>query len=299
MAFHFDPELLKKHPYAVGAIVIVGGVVVFAFLSRSQSSAATVQTGSNSGDFQAELQASEQEQALNAQSNLQSQQTAAQLQVAQLQADVSNQQTAAQLAAVENSNQYNFAADLVSTQANVAANATTLAAQTTQQANELTYAQNIQSMQDAVLTDNINAGVQENADNNATQLAAVNSSYEYQNNIANLQAGIASQSLNDSTLLGSEQLNDEYQLASTENSQYDNEVQYIEQHAGTPQNSALDANDQTGLFATILSHGNPSVAQSSVQSSAASAVAGDTETASNIASVTKLGSSIITGLFAA
>jgi hypothetical protein len=121
---------------------------------------------------------------------------------------------------------------------------------------------------------------------------------EYQNNLAQLQAGVATQSLNDATLLGQQQLNENYNLAETNQQAYDSELPFVLQHAGQQQNSALDANDQTNIFETFLSGGNPGVAAAGVQSSAATAVAGDAQTASIANTITKTAGTVITGLFA-
>jgi hypothetical protein len=290
----FDIELLKKHPYATGGVVIVGGLGVFFVLSRGGSSApASASAGNSDAEYAATLQAQSQMAQLSAATQLQTQQTQAQLSVAQLQAGVANNQIAAQQETTDKANEYALASALIGANASVLENANNLAAATTQQTNELQYAQNIQSMQDSVLLDQINEGYAAHANDNATQLAGLADTLEYQNNVANLQHDIASQGLQDSTVLGQQELNENYNLQT----QYNQQVQYVLANAGSKQNSALDATDQTSIFQTVLSHGNPNVAVAGVNSSAAAAVAGDTQLATTATAIAGGASSILTGLF--
>ena len=160
-AVAFDLELLKKkHTYATGGIVIVGGLGVFFVLSRGGSSApASASAGNSDAEYAATLQAQSQMAQLSAATPVTaSQQTQAQLSVAQLQAGVANNQIDAQQETTDKANEYALASSLISANASVLENANNLAAATTQQTNELQYAQNIQSMQDSVLTDQINEG---------------------------------------------------------------------------------------------------------------------------------------------
>lgn len=295
----FDLELLKKHPYATGGVVIVGGLGVFYVLSgRGGSSApASASAGNSDAEYAATLQAQSQMAQLSAATQLQQQQTSAQLSVAQLQAGVANRQIDAQQETTDKANEYALASNLISANASVLENADNLAAATTQQTNELQYAQNIQSMQDSVLLDQINEGYAAHANDNATQLAGLADTLEYQNNVANLQHDIAAQSLQDSTTLGQQELSYNYSLQTQQNTQYDAAAAYIEQHAGQKQNSALDATDQTTLFQTILARGNPNVAVAGINAGSTANVAGDMQNAANVSAIANATSRTLVGLF--
>ena len=260
----FDFEMLKKHPYATGGIVIVGGVVVFYLLSSKSSGASPSGTGSN---FQAELAASTAAQNVAAQENIQAGQTNAQIQQAQIAA---NSQNYATQAAVQ-SNQDTLAAQLaqnlaaVNGQVQVAginANATTA-----QQYNAAISTQNEVSMQDAVLQSQINQGTIINANNNATALAGLES-----NNA--LTYG-----------LGSQTISAGYNLAQTQQANFQQNVQTIVPLAGQQKNSALDANNQTALFQTILANGNPGVAASGNAATTSAVISGNNSGVANTAAI--------------
>ena len=271
---HFNLALLKEHPYATGGIVIFGGVVVFYLLSSSSSSSGS---GGNS-DFAAELQADEQQQQVQAAENVQQSQYNAQLQQTQIEAQVANTQTAASLDANNVNTAAQLASSLAGINASVSENATNQNATTTQEANQLIETQNTTSMQDAVLESQINSGVVENANNNATALAGLENTNQY------------------TYSLGSQSLNDATTLATQQNNQYANEVSYIEGAAGQQKNSALDATDQTALFQTILSGGNPAVAASGNSSTTSATLAGDKQGTALVGSITSGLSSVLAGL---
>lgn len=224
-------EFFKEHPYETGAVVIVGAIVVFYLLSSGGSSS----TGSSSGstDYQAALQADEQMSQISAAADVSNRQTQAQLQQTQIAAQVSDNQTAAQLAtalatitaSVHGKDSDNFAAVTIA-------------------ANQLQSQENVYGMQEQVLRDQINAGVLTNANNNATALAATEFT-------VGAQRDVALTTLSDATI-----------LAQGQQASYNSVLPYILQHAGDQKNSALDAADQTALFQTILSGGNPGVAVS-------------------------------------
>jgi hypothetical protein len=282
----FDLALIKEHPYATGTIVIVGGIVVFYLLSGSSSaSSASTSGNSQSGVLAADTQLA-QIQAGTAQANAAQQ---AQVQAAQLQyqaqqdqtsasVDINNTQTAAQLATA-----------LYGTQASLQATALNDNAQTVQQANQALFQQNTVAMQDAVLTNQINSGVIENANNNATAVAG-----------AQIQAQVANNTINSSLTLAQQQEQDAYNINSATSEAYNTQIPYIVQKAGQQQNSALDATDQTGIFQTILAHGNPSVASVGSSGSSGTAVANNS-TAFNpntaLTSLSTAASSIAQGFF--
>ena len=270
-----DLALIKEHPYATGAVVIVGGLVVFYILSGSQSSAGSGAQGGgpSSADYQAALASSSQIAQANAAAAAQQQAQQTQLQQAQLEAGVANTQTAAAVA----TNNTNTAAQLAATLAQIAAsvqmNQTNADAQTAQNANQYVYAENLQEMQDQVLESQINSGVIMNANNNATALAATQ-----------VQAGLASQSIAAGLSLAQQQQSD-----------YESNVGAILQKAGQPYNTANDANRATTLESQILAGGNPAPVITNQQVQGAQNVAADTLAGSIVNSL----ASVATGFFGA
>ena len=255
-------EELKQHPYAVGGVVIVGALIVFYYLSNGGGSNAP-STGSS--DYSA---ADATIQQANAAAAIQTNAQNAQIQQAQIAASVANNQTAAQVSTQNTSVLAGLIAALSGNQtglqvAQVNANAATL-----QQANQEVSQQNIYSLQEAGLQDQINQAAIENANNNATSLAGFVDQL-------NAQGQIAAQSLN---IAGG--------LATTQQQQYAQEVSQIIPLAGQQKNSALDATDQTSLFQTILSGGNPSVAAAGTNASASAANSGNAASASKVNSIT-------------
>lgn len=266
----FDLEAIKKHPYATGGIVIVGGLVVLYLLSSGSSS-----TSSGSGDYASALGADEQLAAVQAGAAVQQGAQQVQLQQAQLEAQVSNNQTNAAVA----TGNFQTAAQLAASLASITGQVQIAGINSASQANSYVYAENLQSMQDAVLEDQINSGVIENANNNATALAAT----EY---TVGTQGSIASQALTYG-----------YQLSKQAQDTYAAQLPYIESQAGREYNSALDANNANAIFQTILSGGNPGVATAGVGSSAATAASGNAAMASEVGSVTSGLATIVKGLF--
>lgn len=271
----FNLKLLEKHKYATGAVIIVGGIAVFYLLSRGGSAPAA--TSSGNGDILAADASLAQTQAAAAvQTNGQN----AALQVAQINAqstnlqtsaaeDVTNTQTLAALVAALSGNKTNIAVTQSNNDAAVAMNADTLTAQ-----------QNIFSIQEAGLEDQINQAAQENANNNATSLAGLVDTLNYQGQIATQVIGSATQ------------------LATQKESDTQQNTQALIPSFGKTYNSALDANNANAEILTVLSGGNPVVANTGVQSSVPVAQSGNAATASILNSITKLGASIGAGLFA-
>jgi hypothetical protein len=257
-----DFEAIKKHPYAIGSVVIIGGIVVFYLVGSGGSSSAT-QPASNS-NYAAALQADTQ--LASAQAGVAVQQAAqqAQLQQTQIQAQVANTQTAANLDASKFGTLASLVSAIFSTQ------------QTTQQqANQEVANQNLQALQDSVLTDQLNQQANLAANTNATNLAGLVDQLNYGTNLAQLQVGVVNQAQQN-----------QLQLAQT-----------IIPLAGQQKNSALDATNQTNLFQTILSGGNAGVATSGVNGTTAAAVSGNNTGLGTLRAVTSLGTSLIGGLF--
>ena len=179
-----------------------------------------------------------------------------------------NTQTAAQLAA-----------SIYGTQASVAENASDNATTEATAANAEISNQNVYAMQESELEDQINSGVVENANNNATAVAG-----------AQIAAGVTDLGLGDALTLAQQQENDAYNLTSQNDSAYDSEIPYIVENAGDEKNSLIDATDQTSLFQTVLSQGNPTVAAAGT---GASASADSNANATTAAQTTSIASSLI------
>ena len=140
-------------------------------------------------------------------------------------------------------------------------------------------------MQDAVLQDQINSGVLENANNNATALAG-----------EVVGAGVTDTAVGDALTLAQQQELDNYNLTSESNAAYDAEIPTIVQKAGNAQNSIIDATDQTGIFQTILSKGNPSVAATASSGSTSEGSVATNASVAKTASITGALTSIAQGL---
>jgi hypothetical protein len=272
--FHFNLSLLKSHPYATGGIVIVGGVIVYYFISRGSSG---TQTSAQVGDAnvaaedtslqQTQAAAAVQTNAQNA--AIQQAQIAASSQDYQTSAaeDVSNTQTLAALVAALSGNQ----TTLQVTQSNNDA-------ATLQQANQETANQNIEAIQESGIEDQINQAYNISANTNATNLAGLQDTLSAQQNVDLATISSATS------------------LASQQQAAYDTEIPYIVQNAGDQKNSALDATDQTSIFQTILSGGNAGVAAAGTAASSTANVAGEAQTGSILGQISKLGTAIGAGL---
>jgi hypothetical protein len=272
--FHFNLSLLKSHPYATGGIVIVGGVIVYYFISRGSSG---TQTSAQVGDAnvaaedtslqQTQAAAAVQTNAQNA--AIQQAQIAASSQDYQTSAaeDVSNTQTLAALVAALSGNQ----TTLQVTQSNNDA-------ATLQQANQETANQNIEAIQESGIEDQINQAYNISANTNATNLAGLQDTLSAQQNVDLATISSATS------------------LASQQQAAYDTEIPYIVQNAGDQKNSALDATDQTSIFQTILSGGNAGVAAAGTAASSTANVAGEAQAGSILGQISKLGTAIGAGL---
>lgn len=186
MAFHFDFEALKKHPYAIGGAIIAGGLIIFYLLSRGGSSSASTSDGGVGAALQYDENMAQVQAGLTASQN----QTQAQLAQQQLEAQVSNTQTAASVNVSNTQTEAQLGAAIASEVGNIYSTNSA----TQNNANELVYAENLQNMQDAVLENQTNAGVYENANNNATNLGATLAADNlYQQNVATLAPNFGKQ----------------------------------------------------------------------------------------------------------
>lgn len=281
MAFEV-PAIIKEHPYATGAVVIVGGIIAFYLLSGSSSSGAS-SGGSNQAAI---LQADEAAAQIQAGTQQQNAAVSAQLQAAQIQANAQTQQVQASQEVQDTQTAAQLAAAIYGTQQGTTVTALNDNAAIEEQANQAIFQQNTVAMQDSVLEDQINSGVVENANNNATAVAG-----------AQITAGTNNLALADALTLAQQQEADTYNLTATNNEAYNAEIPYIVTHAGQKQNSLIDATDQTTLFQTALAHGNPAVA--SVGSSASTSANTNAVTSLNnrTTSIASAGTSLLTGLF--
>jgi hypothetical protein len=273
MAINFAE--IKKHPYAIGGVVIVGGLVVFYLLSRGSSSSASPASSSNS-DYLAASSAEGQAQAAAAiQTNAQN----AAIQQAQINASSTNLQTSA---AQDVANTQTIASLIATLSGNKTAAEVTQSnndAATLQQSNAEITQQNEFSIQEQGLQAQVNEAEEENANNNSTSLAGLVDTLNY-------QGAIASQVIGSATTLATQQ--QAYQEQNTE---------ALIPTFGKQYNSALDANNAAAETLTVLSGGNPVVANTGVISSASSTAVGDSASASIINSISKLGASVAGGLF--
>lgn len=221
--------------------------------------------------------------------------------VTQLQADVSTSSITAQQQETDQETQ----AELESTEGAYGVQNNQIAAQVQQQ----------QIAADVADT-TTQAQVTENSDNLASVLGLVTSQNDLQeseyndqlegienNNqtavdLSGQQYGYATDELNDATSINLAGLTDQTQLETTaQNNQLQLEKTIIPL-AGQQKNSALDANDQTSIFQTILSGGNAGVAEEGDLGSAASVAAGDNAATSTNKAIIGGASSVLSGLFA-
>lgn len=280
MAFELPP-FIKEHPYAVGSAVIVGGIVILYLLSGSSSGSGT----SSASNQAAVLQADEAEAQINAGTQQQDAQTSAELQAAQDQQESTDAQTAASVNLGNTQTAAQLAAAIYGDQQGTLVAQSNNAANETIQANAEISNQNVYAMQESELEDQINSGVVENANNNATAVAG-----------AQIQAGVTDLGIGDALTLAQQQENDAYNLTSQNDVAFDAEIPYIVQNAGDQKNSIIDATDQTSLFQTVLSQGNPAVAAAGTGASAGVGTAGVAANAATTSSIANALTKITTGL---
>lgn len=270
----FDIGLLKKHPYATGAVVIVGGIVVF-YLVSSGGNASAGTVSSDGGVAAADATLGQAQAAAAIQTNAQN----AQIQQAQIAASTQNQQTDASVNVQDTSTLAALVAALGGNQTGLEVTQSNNDAATLQQQNQEVSNQNVEALQESGIQDQINEAYNINANNNSTSLQGLEDTLTEQGAIAQQTLGIAGT------------------LAEDQQTAFDSQIPYIVQNAGDQKNSALDATDQTSIFQTILSGGNPGVAVAGTAASASTANSGNASTASIINSISKLGTSIGAGLF--
>ena len=155
-------ELIKKHPYITGTVVIVGGFVLFLLLKGNNTAQAPAATGGGTSPQDAALQASY---------SLQSQGLQVQAQGQQLQADVANNQTAAQLQAIELQTAAAVQTSLATTQAQTQLGIAQVQASTDQAKISEEGTIGLATAQNQLWETAINAGVAENQSNNQAAVA--------------------------------------------------------------------------------------------------------------------------------
>jgi hypothetical protein len=266
----FDAELFKKHPYATGGVVIVGGLAVFYLLSRSQGSSAVASSPAAADAQLASIQAGAAVQTNAQQAALQAAQINASAATHQtdVSASVSNTQTLAALAASL------FGTRSATEVAQINADAATL-----QQANQETAQQNIAALQESGILSQVNAQAEELANNNATSLEALRDQLS-------AQGAIASQVISSATGLATQQQTD-----------FEKNVTLLAPTFGKQYNSALDANNAAAEIETVLAGGNPGVAATGIYSSTSAVSSGNAASAAKVGSVTSGIASIVNGLF--
>lgn len=257
-------EWLKDHKLAAGGI-LAAVLVLFIVIMRRGGSASTASSATSSDS--SALQAEEQAGAVQASTAQQNAQLAAQEQIAQISAQSTQQQTTAGLTATQDQDATELAADLagVSSQNTVAELQAGISNNQTQAAvdenrDTLNFASQEVGMQDSVLEDQINSSYDASALADSTALQGAQDEYNYGLGLANISAGVAVAGL---------------PLAEQEESDYNSTTNAILNQAGTPQNSALDAQDQTSIFQTILARGNPGVAAAGDKASSTAVVSGN------------------------
>lgn len=260
-----DLGLIKKHPYATGGVVIVGGLVVFYLLSRnSAASASGVASNGSNGVLAADTALGQAQAAAAIQTNAQN----AAIQQANIAASSTNLQTNAAESVANNQTVASLIAALSGNKTSISVTQSNNDAATLQQKNQEISQQNIYSLQEQQLTHQYDVAAQEQANNNATSLSAFV-------NQLNAQGEIATQVLSNQKSL-SEQ---------------------IIPLAGKQYNTANDANRATTLFSQILAGGNPSPVIVNQQGQTYQNINSTNATAGVINSVVKGASSVAAGFF--
>lgn len=313
MAFHFNLEIVKKHPLAFGGGAVFLFLVIYLLSKSGSSSSATVasdssqpsaaelaaQTANNQTNAQltvAQLSAQVQTNNTNQQAavtNLQTQaqlnatnnQTAAQLQAVQYTTLASVQQTALASQAQTSINEAN---DI--TQQNIVALQTN--ASTTQQlsnnATELGVIQSNNGVLNNQLTEAANVQINGQNDNlsaiqntNASQVQATQIQATYLAGVSNNQTAIAQSTLADQTTIAGQQIQ----------AQHDTTSQALQLVSSGQLNKGGEGGAlQAGVVESIFG-ANPSSANAVAQTSS-------NNSASIINSITNAGTSLLKGLFA-
>lgn len=258
-----DLAVLKKHPYATGGIIIVGALGVFYVLSRQSSSSAATSTGGNS-ILAADTALGQAQAAAAVQTNAQN----AAIQQATINASSVNLQTNAAASVANNQTIASLIAALSGNKTNIAVTQSNNDAITLQQKNAEISQQNIYSLQEEQLSHQYDLAAQQHANDNATSLAGLVDTLNY-------QGQIATQVISSGTT-----------LAQQKEANWETNVQAILPNVGKKYNSALDANNASAAYMTILSGGSPYVAASGVQSSTIATQSGNTANSANIATIT-------------
>lgn len=268
MAIKFFEEM-KAHPYATGAIGLVGLLVLYMLMKGGGGSSQATNTAAVAAQQAAQQQALQlQEQQLQQAGSLQAQQTNAQLSAAYASAQASNNQTIGQVQAQYNSTDAALIAALATNQTQSQANA----------------------IQGNVLNNQLTAELASQENTNATNLAAYQGTLNYQTGIAGLQAGLTSQSIGAQTQLASQQLQNNYSLS--------NQVLNMVGSAGL--NHGTSSLEQQLAAITTAALGQSGVGVAAEQAAASVGVAQATYNPTNtlISTLGKVGGTVATGLLA-
>lgn len=275
----FDFAALKKHPYAVGGVVIVGALGVFYVLSRNSASSVSGVATDNSGVAAADASLGQAQAAAAIQTNAQN----AAIQTASINASSTDLQTNAAESVANNQTVASLIAALSGNKTTAEVTQSNNDAATLQASNAEIAQQNIYQLQEEQLTHQYDIAAQEQANNNSTNLAGLVDTLNYQGQIATQVIGGATQ------------------LALQQQANTQANTQALIPTFGKQYNSALDANNAAAEILTVLSGNNAGVANSGVQSSTVATQSGNAANSSNIAAITngvaKVGSSIASGFF--
>lgn len=263
MAIKFFEEM-KQHPYATGAIGLVGLLALYMLMRGSGTQQTASTTAAQLAAQQQQL--SLQEQQLQQSGQLQAQQTNAQLAASYANAQAANNQNIASVQAQYNSTD----AALIAALAN---------SQTQQQYN---------SIQGQVATNQLTAELASSENTNATNLAAYQGTLGYQNNIANLQAALTSQTIGSETQLTSQQLQNNYNLS--------NQVLNYVGQAGLNHGTSSLETQLAAITSAALGQSNVGVAAESAASNIGVAQATYNPTNTLISTLGKVGTTAITTL---
>lgn len=277
----FDLGEIKKHPYVVGGLVLVGGFVLYMLLSGSSSSGGS----SDLSTVAAADSNAEQIAAASAAANAQVQQ---QQQATQLQAQVANNQV--QAAYESQNNQTDAALVAALAQNDTVQQNQDLAAQVSEQSN---------ANQTAVQQSELSTALQAQENNNLTSTQQLQSQLDYGTQVAQLQAGLQTTALNDYEDISQQVVN---QQSQAQQYQYnlDSGILSSVQAAGLNHGTQSLENSLTAILSGI--EGDPTVGTSAEQATALGDEAGNAASAANLNSILQAfkgaGSSVVSGLFA-
>lgn len=284
-----DFSIIKRHPYATGGAVIVGGFVLYLLLSSSQGGAttSTVASGPTAADLQlAGIQAGVQSQQIQA---------SAATSVAQLQADAANKQTDAQLQAslAQLTAQQNLATIQSQTdQANISAqkdvSLANISAGTAQNKDMLDYIEALTSSQNDVIKTQITSQSQQQIAEDNISLQGYQSQLQYQQAIAAYQTATNMAGISASADVASQQIQ----------SQHDLSQQALGIASATGLNHATTSISSSVLQTIAAALNQPAIGVANASAEGTSAMAGAIGTASMWNGIATLGSTVLKGVFA-